>query len=348
MFNEAFKYYKARNPVPSLQNVIDFSKHNENGLDSRLKDISDSIVRNDSFPGVIDSSSWRVFEVVDRPGLLIISNPFTKHAQRYWIARSLCHYPKQPNRTNFTDCDIKRYSTHHDSNHQEIVFDWWSISQSIQEPRERSKLLKSLRWTTLGYHYDWTNKIYDESARSEFPDDLANMCRHFATALGFGQFQPQAAIVNYYPLGSTLAGHTDHSERNLEAPLFSFSFGQPAVFLIGGPSKDERPDALLLRSGDVIVMTEASRLCYHAVPRVFSDNSELVQQLWVEAKQQGGQSLGEPEGQTTLGNSAISTAVWNDCRQTGSPQSHHFVDYISNSRININIRQVLNEGENHL
>ncbi|XP_058818592.1 nucleic acid dioxygenase ALKBH1 [Topomyia yanbarensis] len=347
MFDQAFKFYKARNPPPSFENVIDLCKHDGNGLDSRLKDISSSIAQNVSFPGIINSSSWRVFELVGRPGLLFISNPFTKRAQRYWIRRSLCDYPQTPNRTNIPNSVFEKYSDGH-----ETQFDWWNVAQSIEEPTERNKFLKSLRWTTLGYHYDWTNKVYDDAARAEFPADLASMCHHFAAVLGFQQFHPQAAIVNYYPVGSTLAGHTDHSERNLEAPLFSFSFGQPAVFLIGGPSKDERPDALLLRSGDVIVMTRASRLCYHAVPRVFPDSAELVQQLWAEEQEQqeGQSSLGGPEVQTIVCSSSpiSTTAVWNDCRSTGSSQRHHFVDYISNSRININIRQVLNEGENHL
>jgi len=44
----------------------------------------------------------------------------------------------------------------------------------------------------------------------------------------------QAAIINYYHVGSTLCPHTDHSERFLGAPLVSISFGLPAVFLMGG------------------------------------------------------------------------------------------------------------------
>ena len=42
-------------------------------------------------------------------------------------------------------------------------------------------------------------------------------------------------------------GHTDHSEHNLSAPLFSISLGLPAIFLIGGLTLDTVPSALLLR-----------------------------------------------------------------------------------------------------
>ncbi|XP_055615778.1 nucleic acid dioxygenase ALKBH1 [Toxorhynchites rutilus septentrionalis] len=347
MFQDSFKYYKAKNQPPDLKNVIDIDRVDEDGLDCRLKSFPVSFALTANYPGLISPKLWRVFELVDRPGLIIVNNPFTKHAQRYWMTRSLCDYPKHPNHTNLLESVKEKYS-YFDSNESSEGFDWWSIGQTIEEPQEKRKFLKLLRWTTLGYHYDWTNKVYDEAQRNEFSPDLASLCRYFAEVLGFRQFRPEAAIVNYYPVGSTLAGHTDHSEKNLEAPLFSFSFGQPAIFLIGGPSKAERPDALLLRSGDVVVMTHASRLCYHAVPRVFPC-TQSAQQRWSPGSD-GTAGEEHPEGQsTTICCTPISTTVWNDCRETGSP--HHwsaFADYISNSRININIRQVLNEGENHL
>ena len=62
------------------------------------------------------------------------------------------------------------------------------------------------------------------------------------------------------------AGHTDHSEDNLSAPLLSISLGQPAIFLIGGFSLATVPTAVLLRSGDVVMMERESRLAFHAVP----------------------------------------------------------------------------------
>jgi alkylated DNA repair protein alkB family protein 1 len=83
----------------------------------------------------------------------------------------------------------------------------------------------------------------------------------------------EAAIVNYYHMNSTLCAHTDHSEYDaLTKPLISFSFGNAAVFLIGGQTKIEsKPSPILLRSGDIILMTGSSRLCFHAVPRILSD-----------------------------------------------------------------------------
>lgn len=47
-----------------------------------------------------------------------------------------------------------------------------------------------------------------------------------------------------------------------------YSFGLSAIFLIGGRSLDDKPTAILLRSGDIIIMSNESRLCYHGVPKV--------------------------------------------------------------------------------
>ena len=63
-------------------------------------------------------------------------------------------------------------------------------------------------------------------------------------------------------------GHTDHSERNLEAPLVSVSLGQSCVFLLGGRTRETEPTAILLRSGDVVIMSGEARRCYHGVPRI--------------------------------------------------------------------------------
>jgi alkylated DNA repair protein alkB family protein 1 len=64
--------------------------------------------------------------------------------------------------------------------------------------------------------------MYSEDSHDPFPEDLAMLCQHVAAVIGFEDFSAQAAIVNYYHMDSTLSGHTDHSEPNKDAPLFSF------------------------------------------------------------------------------------------------------------------------------
>lgn len=67
-------------------------------------------------------------------------------------------------------------------------------------------------------------QVYSEENQSPFPKELADLSRIVAAVSGFRDFQAEAAIVNFYHFDSTLAGHTDHSEENLEAPLISLRY----------------------------------------------------------------------------------------------------------------------------
>ena len=42
--------------------------------------------------------------------------------------------------------------------------------------------------------------------------------------------------------------------------------------MCAGQSKHVPPMALLVRSGDAMVLAGASRLCYHGLPRIFAEN----------------------------------------------------------------------------
>ena len=98
----------------------------------------------------------------------------------------------------------------------------------------------------------------------------------------------EAVILNYYHLKSTLCAHTDYSEVDaLDHPLLSLSFGNAAVFLIGGEQKSSCvPTPILLRSGDALLMTGPSRLYYHAVPRILLDPfvSEIFTEHYISEK----------------------------------------------------------------
>lgn len=58
-------------------------------------------------------------------------------------------------------------------------------------------------------------------------------------------------------------GHCDDVEADLAQPIVSISLGSPAIFLAGGDTKDTEPLALLLHSGDVVVMAGVARRRYH-------------------------------------------------------------------------------------
>ena len=109
--------------------------------------------------------------------------------------------------------------------------------------------------------------------RSEFPEDFANLCRQISQVVQ-QDITPEAAIINYYPVGSCMGGHIDDAEHDLAKPIISISLGRAAVYLIGGQTKDVAPTPILLRSGDAVLMTGESRLCYHGIASILSSDTE--------------------------------------------------------------------------
>ncbi|KZT11624.1 uncharacterized protein LAESUDRAFT_784182 [Laetiporus sulphureus 93-53] len=101
-------------------------------------------------------------------------------------------------------------------------------------------------------------------------------------------YEPDAGIVNFYQtkacsyspstptnmvmisiLQDTLMAHVDRSEVCATSPLVSISLGCAAIFLIGGLTRDVEPMPIVLRSGDVVIMSgPACRRAYHGVPRI--------------------------------------------------------------------------------
>lgn len=146
----------------------------------------------------------------------------------------------------------------------------------------KKNFYENLRWITFGLHYDWTNKVYpSDQSVIIIPDRVRELSTVASTFLGHMEqnpvnFEPQAGIVNYYTSKSSLFFHTDHSEFNKSAPLFSFSLGSSALFLIGGLTKESSTPILpiLLRDSDLLIMSKESRLALHAVAKITCEESK--------------------------------------------------------------------------
>lgn len=146
---------------------------------------------------------------------------------------------------------------------------------------------------------------------------MVNLCSHIAQTLGFPSFRAEAGIINYYHMNSTLSAHQDFSEKNMTAPLVSVSLGSSALFLIGDTSKHtRRPRAILLKSGDVVVMSGPARLAYHAVAKILPDPH--LPNYFTYSKPVDYQS-----------HFIVTDQEWTDLFQ-----------YIRINRINLNVRQV--------
>lgn len=87
---------------------------------------------------------------------------------------------------------------------------------------------------------------------------------------------PDSCLVNYYGEGAKMGLHQDRDEADTDWPVVSISLGDEAMFRVGGQTRREPTKSIWLRSGDVVVLTGASRLAYHGIDRIKFGSSTLL------------------------------------------------------------------------
>jgi len=293
VFREIEKYYKLQPRVKAkdstdFSNVIDFSNLENNSEENKKLIIPVDMNKLRAELGDIIEPNLhfeKVYALSNLEGFYFIPNPFTNEEQYYWVRKCLHDFPIG-NPTNISNLNKTQPWTE------------WKYEE-----------LKSLRWCTLGYHFQWTQRLYSDEFRGEFPSDLLNMTKSIAEQLKF-KFEPQAATINFYPIAKQMmGGHLDDAEEDLTKPIVSCSFGNTVVFLIGGKTRSVKPTALYIRSGDIVIMGGESRYSYHGVPRMIEYSSPLF---------------------------------LSDYKDIPEKDNHdkYIKEYIKNSRINMNVRQV--------
>uniref|UniRef100_A0A2P2IP85 Alpha-ketoglutarate-dependent dioxygenase alkB n=2 Tax=Rhizophora mucronata TaxID=61149 RepID=A0A2P2IP85_RHIMU len=282
---------------------------------------------------------YPIFCLESRPGFYFIPGALSIEEQCQWIRESLTRFPQPPNRTNhnaiygpihdlFAAAKEKKALVEIDNAPADLdsglngcisngdAHRWKFYEEHGDLSRRKTckfisalVLLRKLRWSTLGVQFDWSKRNYNVSLpHNKIPDALCQLAKRMAApAMPIGEeFRPEAAIVNYFGLGDTLGGHVDDMEADWSKPIVSMSLGCKAIFLLGGKSREDIPLAMFLRSGDVVLMAQDARECFHGVPRIFTDteNAEI----------------------TSL--------------ELHLSHENDFLEYIRTSRINVNIRQV--------
>lgn len=150
--------------------------------------------------------------------------------------------------------------------------------------------LSKLRYLNLGvFNYNWGDRRYDViSGAMVLHPRLVSLAEH-ATSLSINKgdrsdrhlaIDFNMAICNFYHLqrpSDRLGGHQDNVESNLSLPLVTISLGAPGVFLLGRESREEMPTAILLQSGDCMVLSGKSRGYFHGVPTIleYDDDNDI-------------------------------------------------------------------------
>lgn len=323
MVRKEFKKYKKRKPPPDFSDVVDFCQPElfKDKIEKIELEITDDVNNIDyAYVGLKHPKEWKVYELKTSSGFLVVPNPFLSYAaQSHWVKQTLTTYTKDPYPSNL---DIlmkldKSKST-------------WDISK---EKSDDNSFINQLRWVHMGYHFDYNTVDYKLKTYHGFPHDLATLTQTIAKTFQFPDYVAETAIINYYPDGSSMGGHTDHYEEELSQPLIGYTFGQSAVYLIGGKTRDIKPEAIWVRSGDIMLMTNESRLAFHAVPCIITKSMKTapadIGSCPLGNKVAGLNSVFSEESNGYCWKNQMIEESWND-----------FAKYISETRININIRQV--------
>jgi alkylated DNA repair protein (DNA oxidative demethylase) len=135
----------------------------------------------------------------------------------------------------------------------------------------------ALGWVSdnAGYRYDAADPV-SGLAWPAMPEIFLTVARDAAAQAGFGEYVPDACLINRYEPGARITLHQDRNERDFEQPIASVSLGLPAVFLFGGLRRADKVSRVPVTHGDVVVWGGPSRLRYHGVMPLKAGRHELV------------------------------------------------------------------------
>ncbi|MEG5063148.1 alpha-ketoglutarate-dependent dioxygenase AlkB [Microcoleus sp. B3-A4] len=129
-----------------------------------------------------------------------------------------------------------------------------------------------------GYRYSPINPVNNQPFAA-MPTELIEIAQSLANLVGEFHYEPETCLINFYPANgkSKLGLHQDNTEQNLKPCIISISLGDDCSFVVGSNRSRKDPlDAILLRSGDVLILHGDSRLAYHGVQRILPKTSKLL------------------------------------------------------------------------
>lgn len=319
---DAFKRVQARHrksPHVLKDEVIDFRQP---ASDSRVT----PLVSTNAAP------SPPLYGLSTHPGFAFAPACLSPDLQERLAYLALSQYCERPHRTNIDLVPIKPG----EDDDGRRIWDMWKTEHVDERINKKQRIEeanttklkpyrspKKLSWATMGYHYDWTARTYTEEAQSPMPSEMQRLAEQCLNMLpNAGSFKAEAAIVNYYNLKQQMGGHRDDLEFDFTKPVVSISLGLPAIFLLGGTTRNEAPLPLLVRPGDVMFLGCESRLAFHGMAKVIPNlNEDLSSLLYCDLSLPPESSIEILDTERALVES-----------------------FLSRHRININIRQVLPDG----
>lgn len=124
----------------------------------------------------------------------------------------------------------------------------------------------ALGWVSdhAGYRYQGHDPLTAKPWPA-MPAQFLALAQRAAALAGYDNFQPNACLINRYGVGARMGLHQDRDERDLSAPIVSFSLGLPAKFIWGGLQRTGQTRRFMVEHGDVLVWGGPDRLRFHGV-----------------------------------------------------------------------------------
>lgn len=132
----------------------------------------------------------------------------------------------------------------------------------------------SLGWVSdkqSGYRYQ-PNHPKTGKPWPKMPEQLIQIWQELSGT----EYLPQACLINFYDTSARMGLHQDNDEDNLDAPVLSISLGDTCQFRIGQTTRGGQTKSIKLNSGDIVVLSGESRLCFHGVDKIYPDTSPLL------------------------------------------------------------------------
>lgn len=340
------------------------------------------------------------FGITTHPGFVYIPQALSKRMQTDIAYKALTDFCNAPHRTNIDLVPKKENEIDNQETVSMSMWNLWKKDQRLLRKKQWARIEKEgcesesvctaryyksfdkLSWATAGYHYDWTTRSYNENMKSPMPPIMSALGSLFAEldpslsptpppqgqrqghdqdSSNENEFTASASIVNYYSIKSNMGGHRDDLELDRTKPVVSISLGLPAVFLLGGKSKEEEPViGILVRPGDVMLLAGGSRLCFHGMARVIPKEvvlprPSLEEYMTVDSDVDGDGDDGV-HYKSQMGSWNDECMKMNEASTSGiqpillseliTPEIDvdAVAEFLSEHRININLRQVLPNG----
>lgn len=118
-----------------------------------------------------------------------------------------------------------------------------------------------------GYRYSETNPV-NGLTWPVMPTCFLELATNAAQSAGFGDFVPDACLINQYVPGTQMGAHQDRDEADFAFPIVSVSIGIDARFFVIGAQRKGKSISVDLSDGDVIVFGGPARKFYHGVRKL--------------------------------------------------------------------------------